>query len=76
MYSLLRVSLYFISPSNKTSRKKTATNLLCSSLFSFRFKKCDSFEFEGGGGVALPPYPSPLSVYALGFLLIFLNILG
>ena len=39
---------YFISPSNRTRRNKHQTNFLCSSLFSFRFEKCYSTEFQGG----------------------------
>ena len=48
---------YFISPSTKTSKKGKA-NFLCSSLFSFRFKKYDSSEFlykSSGGTTPLPP---------------------
>ena len=51
---------YFISSSNKTSRKNSKLIFLYSSLFMFRFEKCDSSEFftSLGGGTA------PL-VYAL-----------
>ena len=41
----------------KLAEKESKLIFLCSSLFSFRIKKCDSSEFQGGG-----PTPHPLQV--------------
>ena len=63
---------YFISTSNKTSKKNSKLIFLCSSLFSYIFEKCDSSEFQGGigpplqvQGEALPPLPFGLHHYYL-----------
>ena len=65
----LQVLLYLSFKQNQ--QKKQQTNFLCSSLFSFRFQKCDSSELQGRLRPllqvqgALPPLAPPMNAIVL-----------